>query len=294
MSKRNQDPRVTVGEVRLNPSLSKSGVVALGLVLLLLGNACSVASLAGWYVTRRVDKYLDLSSEQKKWVRARVDHHIEALRRSATTEAVPLLRRVRGVVARGPTEADIAELQREVEALIDRFVARVVPDVAALFASLRDDQIDRFQRKMRKGLGEGYEDLRLPPDERRERADEKAIEAVEKWTGSLAPAQKARLLKAVRAMDDERAATYRVHVSRLNAFADLLRGRPGAVEVGKELRRLWDTRYDAIAPSRSRDAQRADQRRILLLIDGMLTMEQRRHAVDEINSVIVKIKRFAD
>jgi hypothetical protein len=258
----------------------------------MLAGACSGVRIAGWYLTRQIDGYLALDSDQKSWVRSRVDHHLEVTRGEISSDIIPLLRRVRGVVIRRPTEANLRALQAEVDVLVDRFVARLIPDVAALFASLRDDQIDRFQDKMRKGLGEAYEDLRLPAGERRQRADKKTIEAVEKWTGKLTKAQRARVIELARTVEDDRPATYRSHVARLNAFANLLRGDATAFDVAKTLQRLWDTRYEAIAPQSAREDRRAAQRRVLLALDEVVTMEQRRHMVGEIDGVIRKVKRF--
>jgi hypothetical protein len=276
-----------------DPRWSARQAVAVGLVLALVGTACSSSRIAGWYLTRRIDSFLDLSSDQKRWVRARVDHHIEELRSELTTEVLPLLRRVRATVARGPTEGELARFQLEMEALFDRFVDRVVSDTAIVLASLEPHQIARFHKKMRQGIDESYEDVRVPKADRRKKADDKLIESLEKWTGSLQGWQVARVLGVVHDLPDTRPAVYRAQVQRLHRFTAFLRKHPGREAIARELQRLWDTRYEAMAPGSTQEAQQADQRRVLLTVDRVLTPKQREKVLDSIDTQISRLKRFA-
>lgn len=262
----------------------------LALALLVLVGGCSASRLAGWYTTRKIDKYLDLTSEQKKYVRSRVDHHIESLRRSASTDVIPVLKHVRYVTAKGATEREIEKLQGDFDALFDLFVAKITPDAASVFAFLEPNQIDRFHRKMREGIDEAYEDIR---DRSQEEADEKLIDAVEKWTGSLDAEQKRKILAVTRGLQRERSAAFDAHRRRLDRFVALVRTKPGAPAIEAELLRLWKTRYEAMAPDRTAEEQRAEQRKVLLTIDGLLNEKQRKHAVAEVDKRIRQIRRFA-
>lgn len=272
----------------IRPQKARALWLCIGLSMLIGG--CSASRIAGWYTTRKIDKYLDLTSEQKKFVRARVDVHIEGLRRRVSTDVLPLLKRVRYVTAKGATEQEIAKLQDDFDSLFDMFVDRITPDAAAVFAMLDAEQIDRFHRKMREDIDDAYEDIR---DRSPEEADEKLIDAVEKWTGSLEDAQIARVLAVTRDLQSERKVAFGAHRRRLDGFVAFLKRKPGAKAVHEELLRLWHTRYEAMAPERSREVQRAEHRRVLLTIDGMLTEKQRKHAVAEIDKRIRKIRRFS-
>ncbi|MFW6067150.1 MAG: DUF6279 family lipoprotein [Myxococcota bacterium] len=272
------------------------GLRQLGVALMaagvLLGTACTAERLAGWYVTRRIAGYLDLSSEQRQWLRQRVDGHIAALRRDVLPKAVRLLRRTRALAARGPTEAEVRELQASFDALADGAVARLAPDVAKLLAMLDDAQVARFRRKLRENLDEAYEDLRAPPPERRTRAREKLVEGVEEWTGDLRRRQIALLLRVTPDIARERTARYRDAVRRLRTFTAMLHRHPGAEAIERELLRLWRTRYDDTAGSL--EERRRMQRRVLLALDETLTLKQRRHVIQQIDDRIRQLKRFLD
>ncbi|MFW5925220.1 MAG: DUF6279 family lipoprotein [Myxococcota bacterium] len=269
------------------------GVVAVCIAIAGLSAGCTGERIAGWYVTRKIDGYLDLSSTQKDWVRSRVDHHLIALRKEMLPEAVRLMRRTRAVVARRPTRAEVKKLQRAVDDLVDRFVARLVPDTAALFAMLNDAQIEHFRTEVRADLDDSYGDLPKAPNERKKDAAEKLVEAVEDWVGDLTKPQVAGLLGLAKQLPDERPAIYRANVARLNDFVTFLRDDPDRQAIARKLGHMWRTRYEGLGPDRGHESRRAEQRRVLLTIDRMLTMEQRRHVVDEINDRIAKIKRYA-
>lgn len=285
--------RAMLGAMGFSARALRLGAVAVCVAMASLSAGCTGERIAGWYVTRKIDGYLDLSSEQKDWVRSRVDHHLTALRTEMLPEAVQLMRRTRAVVARGPTRAEVEKLQQQVDDLVDRFVARLVPDTAALFATLSDAQIEHFRREVRADLDDNYEDLPETPAERRKDTAEKLVEAVEDWAGDLTRPQVAGLLGLAKELPDERPAVYRTNVARLNDFAAFLRKHPGRDAIERKLHHMWRTRYEGLGPDRGYESRRAEQRRVLLTIDRMLTLEQRRHVVHEINDRIVKIKRYA-
>lgn len=257
-------------------------------------SACTstTARLAGWYVTRELDSYLDLDREQKGQLRKRVDEQLEWLRRDELPRWLSLLRRVRDSIGRGPTEQELAAHLQRYDALLDQAVERLSPMGAEILAGLSDAQIAHFEARMLEKHEETYESLKLPPHERREEQDERLIESVENVVGDLRDDQRRMLLDKVHALPNERPIRYRVDRERIVAFAKLLRTHPGAAAIEAELRRLWDTRYEVLGPGRDRTSRRIEQRRLLLDIDRTLSQEQREEAVEHLNGHIRSGKRF--
>jgi hypothetical protein len=256
--------------------------------------ACTstTARLAGWYVTRELDGYLDLTGDQKGQLRTRVDRELEALRRDDLPRWLHLLRQVRDAIGRGPTEQELGALLQRYDTLLDEAVDRLAPAAAEVLAELNDAQIAHFEARMLEKHEKTYDDRKLPAAERREKADERLVESIESIVGDLRDDQQEAILAKVHALPDERPIRYRGDLERIHAFARFLRGRPGSKAIEAELQRLWHTRYDMLGPGRDKVSRRIEQRRLLLDIDRSLSKQQREQAVENINDQIRAGKRF--
>lgn len=265
-----------------------------------LGGAClwlaactaTSARLAGWYVTRQIDGYLDLNREQHQLLRTRVDEQLDLLRREELPRWLHLLRQTRDAMGRGTNEAELAELLARYDALLDRAAGQLMPSIAEVLSGLNDAQIAHFEARMLEKHEETYEDLKLPAAEQHEKLDERTIEAIESITGDLRDEQQRAILARTRTLPDERPIRYRVDKQRIAGFAKFLRGHPDAAAIDLELHRLWDTRYEVLGPGRDKTARRIEQRRVLLAIDQTLSAEQREQAVENMNERIQVAKRF--
>jgi hypothetical protein len=273
--------------------LARTGILWLGGACLWL-SACTAttARLAGWYVTRQIDGYLDLGREQHQQLRARVDERLDVLRRKELPRWLHLLRQTRDAMGRGTSEAELGELLARYDTLLDQAVDQLTPSIAEVLSGLSDAQIAHFEARMLEKHEETYEDLKLPAAEQREKLDERTIEAIESITGDLGDEQRRTILAHTRTLPDERPIRYRVDRQRITGFAAFLRGHPGPPAIDAELQRLWDTRYQVLGPGRDKIARRVEQRRVLLAIDQTLLAEQREQAVENMNERIRIAKRF--
>ena len=268
--------------------------IALLLAMVLLGGGCGgafVERVAGWYIARKIDGIFDLESEQHDWVRDRVDHHLDSMRKGELDRAIALLEDTRDLMAKGPSDAEIKAMQDRSDALMDRFVRRMAPDAAHLLAGLSDGQVDHFKGEMLDALEDSYEDVRLSKQERRQRADEKFIERMEDILGKVRDDQRAEWLPIARRIADERPRQYASGKERINDVASKLRAHPPEAEIHAGMIDMWEKRYAAIGP-KTREQRRAEQRAFLLRIDRSLDAEQRAHAVAEMDSRIAQLSRF--
>jgi Family of unknown function (DUF6279) len=257
--------------------------------------ACTATSarLAGWYVTRQINGYLDLGGEQHDVLRARVDERLDVLRREELPRWLHLLRQTRDAMGRGTSEPELAELLAHYDALLDRAVDQLTPSIAEVLSGLSDAQIAHFEARMLEKHEETYEELQLPTAEQREKLDERTVEAIESITGELRDEQQRAILARMRTLPDERPIRYRVDKQRIAGFAKFLRGHPGAPAIDAELHRLWNTRYEVLGPGHDKTARRIEQRRVLLAIDQTLSGAQRAQAVENMNDRIRLARRFS-
>lgn len=272
----------------------RNWAVSVSVLVALLATGCGgafVERVAGWYITRKIDGLFDLESEQKSWVRGRVDGHLESIRAGELEKAIALLEDTRAVMARGATDDSIRKLQDRSDALMDSFVRRMAPDTAHLLAGLSSEQVDHFASEMRDALKDSYEDVKLSASERRAQADEKFVERMEDILGELSAEQRAMFLPTARKIAEERPRQYKSGLKRIDTVAAKLKAKPGKQAIQQGLLDMWDRRYAAIG-ERTREQRRASQREFLLRIDRSLSVEQRAHAVEYVDGRLAQLKRF--
>jgi hypothetical protein len=264
------------------------------LVLGLALGACSLTStrLAGWYATRQIDGYLDLTSEQKSRIRPHVDADVERLRREDLPHWLNLLRRVREIVRQGPSDEKILSVQRRYDALLDAGVAHLAPQFAPLLAELDDEQLAHFQRKLLEFVDKQLPEQTLPVEERQAALDKRTIKAIEKVTGDLDDDQKQKLIGRIHSEPNDHPLRYQNDRRRTFAFIKFLKTKPGAPAIEAELKRLWATRFDALGPRFDLVSRRALARKQLLNLYALLTPKQRAHTVEYLTDQIVQIKRW--
>lgn len=276
------------------PSLfSNSAPLLCMLLATLFCGACSASErLAGWYVTRQIDGYLDLDSTQKKALRVRVDAQLQRLRANELPRWLFVLRETRNTLARGASDEQLKSLQQRYDGLLDDAAQQLTPDLAVVLADLNDSQISHFEQQLKEQQDESYEERHLPTEERLEETDERVFDAIESLVGELSDGQKQSISRLVRALPDERPVRYQVERKRIVTTAKLLRSHPGAAAVEAELQRLWRSRYDELGKGRDIRSRRAEQRHVLLFIDRLLTPEQRATAVANMNKLILRVREF--
>jgi hypothetical protein len=264
------------------------------LVLGVALGACSLTStrLAGWYVTRQIDGYLDLTSEQKSRIRPFVDADVDRLRREDLPHWLNLLRTVRDTVEHGPSDEKLLAVQRRYDALLDAAVAHLAPQFAPLLSELDDEQLAHFQEKLLDFVDKQLPEQALPAEERKEALDKRTIKSIEKVTGALDDDQRDKLLGRIHREPNDHPLRYKNDRQRSFAFIKFLKTKPGAPAIEAELKRLWATRFDALGPGFDLVSRRALARKQLIALYALLTPEQRAHTVEYLTDQIVQLKRW--
>jgi hypothetical protein len=263
----------------------------------LLGSLAVGCTAAGerivpWYITRKLDSYLDLTSAQKDLARATVDESLVIARSSELPHWISLLREVRQGIHQGLDAEAIARLQRHYDTRLDVTVQLLAPRLAAILARLDDRQVDHFCARMRDDLRDQYKELDKSPAERTKEIEKRSLKAIEDLVGDLSDAQEQTLRALIRSVPNERSKqslSAEQHIARFSAFMHM---HPSAAQVEVELRTMWEHRYDALGPGHDKTARRAQQRTWLLGAYQLLTVEQRAHAEEVITDRIVTLKRF--
>jgi hypothetical protein len=257
-------------------------------------SGCGVITerVAGWYITRKLDSYLDLESAQKKAARVQVDAALTELRREELSHWVSFLREVRAAVHAGLSEDDIGRLQRHYDGRLDAGVDLLSPFFANVLVGLSAEQLDFFAQRMREDVDEHYEERTLEPDERRRVIEKRALRVVTDLTGDLSDPQTEAMRAILRSVPDERPAQYRAAHANIARFRLAMAGAPTAENIVKLLRAMWDERYDGLGPGRGKTERRAEQRQALYRASHLLDERQRAHVEATLTERIVTLKRF--
>ncbi len=242
-----------------------------------------------------VDGYVDLSHDQKDWLRARLDRAMAWHRRNE----LPEYRRFLADIARRSdgtfTETEVEQAWLKIRADYDRVVEHILPDTADFFLSLDDRQLDRLERKFakenekqRKEMTEGTE------EKRRARAVKRTTESVQEWIGELDDRQRGIVAARESALPPITEDRFADRAYRQRETIALARTRDRAKLIAGLRRVLIDTdswrRPEYLAKVRKRNAATFH---MIAALSTTLTAQQREHFKRRIRDYMDDIDKLA-
>lgn len=252
---------------------------------------------ADWLIEWQADHYVDLTSGQRKDVRARTQQLLRQHRVEALPQYAEFFGDLKERVRRGLTQDD---LEWGYVAL-DRFrldlVNLALPHVSALVNTMTATQVRHVEQVLHREERKARESMPMSGDARGEARAEKALDWARKWVGPLTAWQKAQLRAGVQRLPDVDPVWLESRGQRRNELIALLRDASKS-HVEEDLRRIVNPRGDEVSPIRLQmDREwRAGVSAVLLELDGMLTLRQRHHlihSIEELIDVIWSLSRAA-
>ena len=263
-------------------------------VFLLAAIGCTglLQNIGARWVTRQIAAEFNLDEAQAAATRASVDRIIAAAPAALSSRVDMLVATIDAAIAKGLTEKKLLGMERQVDALLDIAAGAIIDEAAPILATLRDDQIDFVEARIQKRLDEAKEKLSEPKEERTEQRQDKFVEAVEDWSGSLSDPQEEALREFVAGLPDEAAAVLAADDRRVETLGALFRKHPGAKTIRDALWKEWKNREDWGSDARPPQARRAEGRQALLFVYGLLDAEQKDHASEHLHGLHDKVKAF--
>lgn len=167
--------------------------------------ACSLARLGysnGETITYWwLNGYVGFNSDQRPWVRQRIDNMFVWHRRTQLRDYVQILADMQGHLQHEVSKAGVLADYDVLTECGGRIFDQAAPDLADLALSMDADNLNHLAKKFASnndGFRKDY--LRGDPQERQEFRYKKVIELVEYWFGDLSEAQEA----AIRRVSDQR------------------------------------------------------------------------------------------
>jgi hypothetical protein len=247
---------------------------------MLVLSACSLATVAynnaGVLITYQADEYFDLSPAQEEWVRQRANKLIAWHRATELPQYRRVLNEAQARAETGMTAADVEAAYADGRNAFMRVADRMLPDVADFLLQLDPQQIQYFEDK----LARDNEKLARESKGGEEALLKKRIERHEQrfkdWMGELSAAQRDDIRAAIGAMkplEEFRIADRR---ARQADFIALLKSRPDAASMQKQLRQMMQPEMKRAAAYR--EALEQQQKTLMQLIARVsitATAEQR-------------------
>lgn len=173
--------------------------LALLLGLSLLLGACSRFGLAyrnlDWLIPWRLNDYLSLTSDQKAWLKPRLQAHLDWHCRSELPRYLDWLQRIQALLDQPrPSAPQLAAQLAEFDAALKRITVRITPTAIELLQGLDPQQVAELYAALDEDNREDREDFLEPPlalqiSERAERMEQR----LRPWLGRLHAGQRARI-----------------------------------------------------------------------------------------------------
>lgn len=268
--------------------------VALFVLAMPLAVGCSglLQNLGAKWVTRQIAAEFNLDEAQTAATRASVDRLIAKAPEALSSKVDMLVATVDAAIAKGLTEKKLLGMERQVDTIVDIVARAIIEEASPILATLRDDQIDFAEARINERLDEAREELEQPAEERLEKRQEAFLNAVEDWVGEIADDQEAKLHEFVAGLPDEAAPRLVADERRLGRIATTLRKHPGAEVIRDMLWREWKDRENWGPDARSPAQRRAEGRKALLFVYGLLDAEQKDHASKHLHELHERVKAF--
>ena len=267
-------------------------VALLGWMTLAAGCTGVLQNIGARWATNKISNVFDLDETQQEATRAAVDRAIASAPELLGTRLDLLVATVDRALSNGLNEQNMLVIERQIDILLDKVAAWVIDEAAPVLATLSDAQIDNAERELDERLQETRDELNAPEDERLRNRQDKFVEAIDKWTGRVTDEQEQAIRAHVAAMPDEAADRLRADEQRLADIAAGLRQHPGTPEIRDLLWNAWTQREDWGPGTRSPEERRADGRKTLLFVYGLLDDGQKDHMSERLHQMHEMVKRL--
>jgi hypothetical protein len=269
--------------------MKKFGFVAL-LSMVTLMEACSQPKLAWnnaeFLVMYQLDHYFDLSRDEGKVWRPRIEALVARFQGEAGPELVLFLQKSRNTLLAGLTEEKVASLFREWDELRVRHLSPLAADAAEYLAGLDDANAAYLRKRFLNSQKKDEKVLALDDEEYAKNRASKARERVERFYGRISTAQ----AKTVGSLPGLTRQAQRDHIAQMQESQKSLLDILGRALPRDQIKNRLDQWVQNPATMRTTERGRllyTEERRTLIknivAIDRLMSPDQRNHFADKLD-----------
>ena len=244
---------------------------------------------ADWLILRQLDRYFDLTADQRRDLTVRLTPLLARHRHEAIPEYEAALLELRQRLARGLAGGDIDWVYTTYDRLRADLFERIVADGGVFLASVDQHQVQRLQQVLRKDSRKARRLAEAPATARLDTRAKATIDTLEDWLGSLSADQRVHIRTLSLALPDTQPVWVAYQQQRQQELLALLRQPRTPELVARELRAMLVYQEHTAPPAYQETVHRmrAAVKEMVLDIDRHLTSDQRGHA-------IARLQRFID
>lgn len=241
-----------------------------------------------------MDGYVDLDTEQTRWVRKDVDQLFEWHRKTQLPEYAQLLANGQRQLAGNLTQADLLRDYHDARASTELLLMKALPELSDLARSMRPEQINQIEKKFASNNDEYRKKFMRGSIEKRHKARyAKTLDQFEFWFGDFSDEQEVILRKATDARPLDNEIWLAERIRRQQGILAVLR-KVQQEKLGKEattalvhglIRDLFD-RLESPERKAFYDAYIDSTSKLILLVANIATPEQKAHAHKRLQSWI--------
>jgi hypothetical protein len=243
----------------------------------------------------KIDEYVDLTADQKQFVRTRLKDLLAQHRKDALPVYERFLIQLKEQSVDGLDRQEVDWIFSTYQRLRADLFGRIVADGAVILSSLTDRQIQYLQHQFQRDHEKAARKLKEDRDSRLSRRTSTTLDWLKDWCGAYSKDQQQRIKDLSMALPDLSAVRLEYQEHRQQEFIQLLQSTrdPQVLSVYLENLLLFP---DRIAPT---DYQHAIEhmtqsvKEMVLAVDRMMTMQQRTHALAKLQRLIDDIHALA-
>ena len=258
--------------------------LAILLFIVTLLGSCSMKwwyEQSDWIMLWKIDLYFDLDRNQSDKVESRIKDLLLQHRKQIIPEHIKFLKGVQKRAVDKLSDQEIEWFLAGIQQQIKVIVQHVVKDVAFFYSSLTPEQIQHYREEILEDNENIEEQLALASEKRRLKKAENITETLGDWFGGLSDVQERQFIRQLLTIPDTYEQWYRERLRRQRLFLQYLREHKGP-KILEETLRDWFL----IQTPKKWTANNPVIIKIFRNIDGMVTIKQRKHFRDKLQTWI--------
>ena len=268
-------------------------VLLVCLITVLLGS-CAPAFFyrhADRLVLWKIDEYVDLTSNQKVFVRARLRELLAQHRNDALPRYERFLIEIKEKITDGLDRQEVDWIFSTYQQLRADLFGRIVADGVIVLSSLSDQQVRYLETKLQRDHEKAIRRLQEDSQSRRSTRASTTLDWLKDWLGALTKAQQLRIKELSMALPDITASWTDYQRLRQQELIQVLQSTRDARLLSHYLEN-WLVHWERTLPpdyQHAFDLMQTSVKDMVLAIDSMATPQQRAHALTKLQQLIDEV-----
>lgn len=243
----------------------------------------------------KIDEYIDLTSDQKQFVRARLQDLLAQHRKEALPIYERFLIQIKEHSADGLDRQEVDWMFSTYQQLRADLVRRIVPDGAAVLSSLADRQVGYMEHSFQRDHEKAARKLKEDRDSRLSRRASTTLDWLKDWFGAWTKDQQQRIRELSMALPDLLSVRLEYQGYRQHEFIQFLQSTRDPQVLSAYLENLLLLQGRSAPPDYQHAIEHMTQsvKEMVLAVDRMMTTQQRVHALTKLQRLIDDIHVLA-